>query len=279
MKNLALIFILIPVFSSSQINIKGVICNSKKEPLPFTNVISVKTQNGTSTNSLGEFFLMNLNENDTLKISNIAYYSKRVSLKTFEEKDTIFLEDEIKLLNEVLITNMKNFRVEQDLGFLNYKNNASYDLKPGGQIAVFIENKMKREGWIKEVSFKAKIQGKCKCSFRIRLMQLDLNEFTPKKDLLHENVIINSNDLTRLNKVNLSDYQIMMPKEGVAVVLEWLYSSPICDKNAYPQILGNMSIPINITWMNNRDRAWSHYQPKVPNGNYATPNIGLKVAY
>ncbi|HXR84968.1 MAG TPA: carboxypeptidase-like regulatory domain-containing protein [Hanamia sp.] len=280
MKFIFLPLISIPVFSFSQINIKGIICNSKREPLPFTNIVSIKKQNGTTTDVNGAFQLNNLNKNDSLKISNIACYSKLIPVEVLEKNDTIFLEENIKTLDEVLLTNFESLKIEEDLGFINFKNNASFDLKPGGQIAVFIENKKRRKGWIKEVSFKAKTGGKCKCDIRLRLIQPDFSGTKPGLDLLTENVIINSNDLKRTNRINLSSYKILMPKNGVFVGLEWLSSDEKCDKNEFTNILGNMAMATNLVWLNYRDKDWNHdYRPKVPNGNYMTPNIGIKVAY
>ena len=280
MKFIFFALIIIPSISFTQINIKGIICNSKRETLSFTNIVSLKKQNGAVTNTKGIFLLHNLNKDDTLKISNIAYQSKLVSVKTLEKNDTIFLTENIKTLDEVIITNVGNFKIDQDLGFLNFKTNASFDLKPGGQIAVFIENKSDRKRWIKEVSFKAKTQGKCKCGIRIRLMKPDSTEKRPFLDLLNDNVIVNSDKLKRINRINLSDYRILMPKNGVFVVLEWLYSDTECDKKSVTNILGNMAITNDLVWFNYRDKDWQHnYRPKVPNGNYMTPNIGIKVAY
>ena len=280
MKFIVFALILIPTLSFSQINIKGVVCNSKGTPLSFTNIVSVKKQNGTATDEKGKFYLENLQKIDTLKITNISYYSKLVSVETLLKNDTIFLNENTKTLDEVTINNFGNFKTEQDLGYLNFKTNASFDLKPGGQIALFIENKMKRIGWIKEVSFKSKSQGKCKCGIRIRLIQPDASRRNPDLDLLNDNVIVNSKDLKRTNRINLSDYKILMPKNGLFVVLEWLYSDNDCDKNSFPNILGNMAIATDLVWFNYRDKNWQHnYRPRVPNGNYMTPNIGLKVAY
>ena len=280
MKFIFLALIIIPFISFSQINIKGIICNSKREPLPFTNIVSLKMHNGAVTDAKGIFQLYNLNKDDTLKISNIAYHSKLLSVETFEKNDTIFLNQNIKTLNEVLINNFDNFKKEQELGFFNFRNNASFDMKSGGQIAVFIENKTGRKGWIKEVSFKAKTEGKCKCGIRIRIMKPDSTSEKPGLDLLNDNVIVNTDNLKRINRINLSDYKIIMPKNGVFVVLEWLYSDIKCDKNSFTNILGNMEIARDLVWFNYRDKDWQHYnRPKVPNGNYMTPNIGIKVAY
>lgn len=280
MKLIVFALIIIPALSYSQINIKGVVCNSKGNPLSFTNIVSLKKQNGTATDKDGVFQLENLDKNDTLKITNIAYYPKLVSVESLLKNDTILLIENTKTLDEVIITNFTKFKTEEDLGFLNFKTNASFDLKPGGQIALFIENERKRIGWIKEVSFKAKTQGKCKCGIRVRLMQSDASGIKPDLDLLNDNVIVNSSDLKRTNRINLSDYKILMPKSGVFVVLEWLYSNNDCDKNSYTNILGNMAVTTDLVWFNYRDKTWQHnFRPRVPNGNYMTPNIGVKVAY
>ena len=280
MKFIVFVLIVIPTLTFSQINIKAVVYNSKEKPLSFTNIVSVKKQNGTVTDEKGKFQLENLDKDDTLKITNIAYYSKLVSVKTLLKNDTIFLNENTKTLDEVIIPNFGGFKTEEDLGFLNFKTNASFDLKPGGQIALFIENKRKRIEWIKEVSFKAKTQGKCKCGIRVRLMQPDSSGKKPDLDLLNDNVIVNSSDLKRTNRINLSDYKILMPKNGVFVVLEWLYSNTDCDKNSFTNILSNMAVTTDLVWFNYRDKTWQHnFRPRVPNGNYMTPNIGVKVAY
>lgn len=280
MKFIVFALILIPSISFSQINVKGVVCNFKGEPLPFTNIVSLNAQNGTVTDNSGTFLLLNVNTEDTLKISNIAYHSKLVLVKSLEKNDTVFLDENVKTLNEIVIANFSNFKIIQNLGFLNLKTNASFDLKPGSQIAVFIENKVARLGWIKEVTFKAKTQGKCKCGIRIRLMAADSTNLKPTFDLMEENVIINSESLKRTNKINLQHYKILMPKKGIFVVLEWLYSEDICNKDSFTSILGNMAIDKDLVWFNFRDRNWKHnYRPRVSNGNYMTPNIGIEIAY
>ena len=110
-------------------------------PLAFTNIVSVKKQNGTSTDVKGIFHLDNFDMNDTLKITNIAYHSKLVVVKTLLKNDTIFLNESIKTLDEVTITNFNNLKTEQDLGYLNFKTNASFDLKPVDKLPCILKIK------------------------------------------------------------------------------------------------------------------------------------------
>lgn len=273
------IFIL-PCGVFSQTLVKGVICNSTKIALPFTNVVSIKKYNGTSTNEKGEFQLSNITNDDTLKITNVAFYPKLVAVKTLEKMDTIFLEDNIKELEEVVVRNFGSFKQEQTLGFLEFKNNAEFKLMPGNQMAIFIENKAKRQGWIKDISFKVKKIGSCKNSIRVRLLQLDSLGIAPSLDLLNENVIVNSNELKKTTNIDISNYKILFPSDGVFVVLEWVALDTNCDKNLFTSISANMTVPNNLVWLNFRDKLWGHNnRPRLPNGNYMTPNISIKVAY
>lgn len=268
-----------PLISFSQTNLKGIICNHDKSPLPYTNVVLLKKNKGTASNEKGEFQLNNISLDDTVRITNIAYYPKLIRASMLIKNDTIYLEDQIKELAEVTVTNFEIFRNEQDLGFLEYKHNASFELQPGNQIAVFIENKIKREGWIKVVSFRVKDKGTCKNSIRVRLLQTDPRGNEPSYDILDQNIIINFNELKKINHIDLSQFKILMPKEGVFVVLEWVLPDINCDKYSYTTIYGNMAVANNLVWLNFRDKHWSHNQPTCPNGNYCTPNVSLKVAY
>ena len=273
------IFIL-PCVAFSQTLVKGVICNSKKIALPFTNVVSIKKYNGTSTNEKGEFMLSNNTDDDTLKITNVAFYPKLVAVKTLDKIDTIFLEENIKELEEVVVRNFRSFKQEQTLGFLEYKNNAEFKLMPGNQMAIFIENKAKRQGWIKDISFNVKKSGSCKNSIRVRLLQSDSLGIAPSLDLLNENVVLNSNELKKVTHIDISNYKILFPPDGVFVVLEWVASDKKCDKNSFTSISANMAVPQNLVWLNFRDKLWGHNnRPRLPNGNYMTPNISIKIAY
>jgi len=279
MKILFYLFLIFPLISFSQTNLKGIICNHDKSPLPYTNVVLLKKNKGTASNEKGEFQLNNISLDDTVRITNIAYYPKLIRASMSIKNDTIYLEDQIKELAEVTVMNFEIFRNEQDLGFLEYKHNASFELQPGNQIAVFIENKIKREGWIKVVSFRVKDKGTCKNSIRVRLLQPDPRGNEPSYDILDQNIIINFNELKKINHIDLSQFKILMPKEGVFVVLEWVSPDINCDKYSYTTIYGNMAVANNLVWLNFRDKHWSHNQPTCPNGSYITPNVSLKVAY
>jgi hypothetical protein len=103
---------------------------------------------------------------------------------------------------------------------------------------------------------------------------------SPGFDLLDESIIIRNDKLKKNNFIDLTRYKLLMPKNGVYVLLEWLYPDTICDKNAYTSIAANLETPVNLVWLNFRDKKWGHSnRPKLPNGNFMTPNIGIEVVF
>ena len=276
MQKFALLFFL-PLFSYAQTSLKGTVCNTDKQALQYVNIVSLATNNGASTNQNGEFEITGLNKNDTLKMSEVGYEPKLMAVAALRNTDTIFLTTRIKNLNEIKI---KPFTHEQDLGFATLQDNASFNLIPGSQLALFIENRPKQEGWIKGVSFRVKAKGKCSSTMRVRLLYVDSLLANPSADMLSENVLINSADLKKSNYIDLRKYNLSFPPEGVFVVLEWVYTDTRCDKNSYTTIAANMAVATNLVWLNYRDKPWhGNKKPRMADGNYMTPDIGLKVAY
>jgi hypothetical protein len=276
--HLVLVFMLCLLPTCFSQSIKGVVCNSKKEALPFTNIALLKAGNsGTATDEQGAFELKYLSLDDSIKITNIAYQPRVMAVKSLLNHDTIFLTEAVKNLDQVMIK-PRDLK-EDDLGYLKYNHNASYALIPGSQVATFIPNK-KYTGWVNGVYFKIKSKGDCKNNIRIRLMSTDPNRLAPAADLLRENVLVDATALKANNYIDLSKYNIPMPKEGIFVVVEWVAGGVKCDKNSYTILLGNTSIDQNMVWFNAHDNQWvrSGFHP-TPNGNYMTPNVGVRVGY
>lgn len=280
MKIILILSLFLPGALFAQINIAGVITNRNKEPLPLTNIALLHKNTGTITNDKGMFTISNMLPDDTIKITNIAFASKLISAKDLINMDTIILDENIKKLPEIEIRNFLVYRNDKKLGFFNQPENGEFKLKPGNQIALYIFNRMGKEAWIKGVSFKVKNKGKCNNSIRIRIFQSDTLKGQPTTDLLSENVLITNSELKKSNYVDLTAYKVILPPEGVFVVIEWVYPDTVCDANSYSSIAACLSVPENLVWFNFRDRAWTkNFRPRLPNGNYMTPDVGLKVAY
>lgn len=280
MKCLLFFFAFIPIHSVAQLNVKAFVCNKKHEPLPLTNIVSIKTHNGTITDENGKFQIAEMNVNDTLKITNISYLPLLIPVSKITSNDTIFLLDNIKELDEIIVRNWNSYKSAIELGYFNYPNNGEFKLMPGNQIALYIDNPLKKEGIIKGVYFRLKQKGKCENSLRLRLSDISKLDLEPSLDILNENVIIANTELRSKNYIDLTKYRILMPQKGVFVILELLFPENNCQIKSYTSLSANLSVQKNLVWLNFRDKSWAHNnRPRLPNGNFITPNISLRVVY
>ena len=122
--------------------------------------------------------------------------------------------------------------------------------------------------------------GKCRNNLRIRVLSLDTLSARPLLDILNENITILNSELKTRNYIDLSKEQITMPRSGIFVVLELLYPETECDKHSYTSISATLSVEKDLVWFNYRDRKWSHNtRPRLPNGDYMTPNVSVSLGY
>jgi len=277
-----LLFILLvtPFFTFSQENIRCIVTNSSGAALPFTNIVSIQKNIGTITNEKGEFQINNFSDTDSIKITNVAFIPRVLAVKDLKPDQKIFLADSIKKLENIVIANFNKFKNSKVIGYLNYPENGEFKLLPGNQLATFIGNDFHKQAWIKGVYFKIKTFGKCRNSIRIRLLGIDTTLFEPGLDILNENITLSTDALKKTNYLDLSNYKLILPKSGVFIVIEWLYPNSDCNENTYFSIGANLKIETNLVWLNFRDRHWTHSdRPRLPNGNFMTPNVALKVGY
>lgn len=277
-----LLFLLIIIANSSfaQTSIKGKIKDIRGNALPFTNIVLLKSNNGTITNEYGEFELHNISLIDTLKITNIAFIPKLIAVNLMSNNMEIVLIDSVKKLDEVIVKNFGSYKQILNLGYSTFSNRGEFKLLPGNQIAVYINNPSNKEGWVKNISFGIKDFGKCKNSLRLRLLEVDTITFYPTNDLLLDDIILDISSLKKKNKIDLSSYKVLMPKQGIYIMLEWVSPDTDCNKNSYTSITANLETQTNIVWLNYRDKKWGHSnRPRLPNGNFMTPNFGIEVAF
>jgi TonB-linked SusC/RagA family outer membrane protein len=92
------------VQQSSQIKVNGIIRDTQNEPLIGVNVRVKGTTSGAITDLDGRFSLQ-VNKGDELEFSYVGYIAKSVKVLTDQDLD-IVLEEDTKLLNEVVVTAM-----------------------------------------------------------------------------------------------------------------------------------------------------------------------------
>lgn len=229
MKFFFLLFFSVVSVSAQEILIDGTIYNAKtQEPIPYVNVSFLNTLKGASTDEKGYFFV------DV----PTSFLEKKVHLSSLGFKDTIvdvkkivadkkfgMVEESFELDEVVVAKSLGDSYVLNPIG--------SYDLKSGFSssstpwvLATYYPNIGASKKYVNKVTvFFQKNEGfKRRASkFRIRVYDVDPVTKKPTKDLLHKSIILETFAENDFVSIDLSAFNIKMPKQGLYIGLEWLF--------------------------------------------------------
>jgi hypothetical protein len=209
---------------SATAQIKGVVRDSiTKEPIAYVALVYEKTLIGTNTNEKGEFELPKNNAKTI--ISCLGYQSDTLQLS---DNNEIFLTPKTHEIEEVVLRNRKNTSQiivgeyhDSEIGFSN-----------GGasQIwAKFIKNyeEINKHPFINKIQFTSKSKVK---NAKVKLRFFSVNNLgNADSDLIFDEIIVTVKKGTHKNNVNLENYNITIPKEGIFIGFENL----IIEENKY----------------------------------------------
>ncbi|MBT8234744.1 MAG: carboxypeptidase-like regulatory domain-containing protein [Bacteroidia bacterium] len=215
--------------NAQSIRVEGHVLDAiTKEPIPYVNLSFLNTLKGTSTDEAGHFFIdisEVLLEKD-VHISSLGYEEKVLKGKILSETKNIYLEEESFELDEVVLS-----EIWGDSEVLNPIS--SYSLTSGFSssstpwvLALYFPNLGAKQKVIEKVMvFFQQQSGKLKSEskFRLRVYDIDMDTGAPGEDVLRENVILNTQEGDTHVSVDLSEYKIIVPRDGVYIGLEWLF--------------------------------------------------------
>ena len=222
-KIIILLLIIIHFFSFGQI--KGIVVDYKtKKTIPYVNIWIQNTIYGTSSNKNG-YFEIEKEKNKTNYIIFSAVGYNEVKIKSTLLPDTIFLKHQITEIPEIIISANK-VKKEQIIGKLKHQF-PSYRIGSGSGknpyiSAIFIPYKeeYKETPFLKSIEFltHSNINN---AKFNIRFYLADKNN-KPNQYLVNKNIIGIAKRGARKTKIDLSPYNIIFPKEGLYIAIEWL---------------------------------------------------------
>lgn len=269
------------------------------EPLPYATVEIFDLKTGTITDKDGKFTLQlasdDFNPDNTIRFSYVGYEPAAMTIQNFMESAKIIslhenpvILDEIKVIPgkySTMIVGVEDMQPQS----LQYANVFS------GNKGNFIGNRKKKPGWIKSVSYYIQDDGYPTTPFRVRIYGVDEHN-KPGKDILNKNVIVSAKRPGWL-KVDLSEYNIPFPEEGLFVMMEWINSGDkfyfekevrVKGKNGEPEMvkrkyygqsLGTVSKKGGvIMWGNSLGNEWIPYDFSYK-GNYVNAMINAEVIY
>jgi len=223
-------FLLLPFLVFSQQHVaKGVVLDKvTNEPIPYVNISILESRVGTSSDDDGSFSLEIKKEdiNKVVRLSSLGYESSKITVSLFLKSEKIFLKPRTEVLEEVIITN----KFEEKTNVINKIEDSdlcygygSLAESPWIMALYFPYNEdYKETEFLKSVKFHFGNFKNKKAKFRLRLFTIGKDSL-PDKDILKENVIVELKKKQKEAVVDISDYDILFPREGFYVAFEWLY--------------------------------------------------------
>lgn len=276
------------IHSASNINqriwIEARVCAvGSYEPVSYAAAELKRYKKATIANSDGQFRLEldAKNMDDTIILSSLNYNQALIPLRNLLEKGqhTIFLTPKVYSLPIIEVKN--NLGSTEELGNHKwFRRGSLYIDTHGQQTALFIKNEKQVTGRILKVSYYLSSRGNTNAPFRVRIYESDSTNGKPGKDLLPEILVVKPNQGKGWFTVNVSRYNLKVPKHGFFVAMEGIFpddydvyyqgtefkaktddnefdSDEFTDTNLqYGQQLGYTHASTNNTWHYAIDRTW-----------------------
>ncbi|WP_439879688.1 carboxypeptidase-like regulatory domain-containing protein [Pontibacter sp. MBLB2868] len=201
------------------LRLQGIIsAHSTHEGLPYASIGVQHTATGTSADLQGSFKLQAL-LTDTLVISAVGF--KTAYIAVAELKPAIYLQSDTTALAEVVVRAKKR-RMSARVG--NLKSETFLSLGGANQYAMLLLPPSPIGGVLDEAFFAlqpdTRKHGRWRTALRVRVYANKVGK--PGLDLLPENVIVSVDKTTKKLVVDLSQYGISVPREGVFLGLDLL---------------------------------------------------------
>lgn len=240
MKNFLLLFILYSTFSKSQ-NIFSLKSSDDGLPIKYAHIFA-NNKIISSSDSLGNFIINKNHLNSIIKITALGY--KTLDSVKLNNSLTVFMEVEPIVLNEIVVNN-KNKKLKHKLGKLKSGDIGivcTLENNTISQVAKFFENKFEY------ITFLDKIRLKAFCSDKDRLISILVYSVgvdgNPEKILNGESIICNLKKGHNTYEVNLNQFNIDFPENGVFIVLSYIF----IEQNKC---------------FRNKDKSWYFYEPSI----------------
>lgn len=230
------LFLLFPLFVLSQEQTaKGLILDKEtNEPIPYVNILILESEIGTSSVEDGSYSLtiQDDNLNKVVKLSALGYKSSKIPVALFLNAGEVFLEPLVEQLDEVIvykkfeeefleINPIKKKEVVGGLGGMKehphiYALHLPYDTLYSNteyisKVKIFL-NKTSLLGGSKSMASK----------FRLRIFTIGTDSL-PESDLISKNIIVETSKKQREIEIDLSEFNLVFPEQGIFVGVEWLH--------------------------------------------------------
>jgi hypothetical protein len=210
-----LFFFLLTISTVAQV--KGVVKDSLSgQPISYVN-IWVENENIATTSEEDGTFSIPVNGNKNLIFSALGYEKKTVKAS---ESAAVFLNSKAFDLEEVVISNSINTK-QTVIGVTENTIAQAFDNGPRMDVKYFpYKPSYQKTKYIKKVTLytDSRIED---ATIKLRFFKVDANGY-PGEEMLKKTLIVSVKNGTKNNKIDLSDYNLVIPKNGLFVGFEKL---------------------------------------------------------
>lgn len=214
------LFFFIPFCTLAFAQREGVVVNEKKEPLAYANIWNTDASAGATSDEKGYFVVEKALPEDVFVVHAAGYQTQTVPAPT---ADTIIMQPQAQEPKGLLVLPEKT--LHHTVGDAHYEN---LYFNPGNLPWIYARF-FASTPEIKQLPYldKAIVYTRSllnQATFRLRIYRPDHNG-CPGEDLLLEPLIVTVKRGNKKNLIELLDYNIKMPKEGVFIAVEWLLTA------------------------------------------------------
>lgn len=197
--------------------LKGIVVDEQNNPIPFVNIWVEGENVGTSTEENGTFILHTNNENNNLIFNALGYEKKTILAKDCKK---VILKESLIELKEVFISK----RLETKRKEIGKNNNQIFEAFPNGpkvdcKFFPFLEE-YKKTPYIKQVTLLTDSK-RDDASIKVYFYSVG-DDGLPSTNLLKKENIVYFKKGVYKHKFDVSEYHLVMPKNGIFVVFEKL---------------------------------------------------------
>jgi hypothetical protein len=205
--------------------IEGRILDKKTQlPLQYSVLADYSGVYGYYSDSNGRYTLYYNSLLDSIRISNLGYQTSIIRISELIKNPEVLLEPIEKITENVDNLSNKIKGREYEVGHFSVNPSSSQVIiYLQNTWAVFISNSHKNKNSIIKSMNLNYIFGINNVPVKIRILNVR-PDGTPGEDLLNQNVIflVPKDIQKRTAKINVSEYNISLPKFGVFLVFEWI---------------------------------------------------------
>lgn len=223
-KSIFLFFLISIQVVGQQTFFKGKLLDAKtKGPVVYANISFLETTKGISTTEEGTFamYIDKKYMNGKIHVSCLNYKDTIVYAKDLHTT-ILYLQPKLNELEEVVLHKKVNRTYIQDKVKRNVHGVHSVGMR---MLAKYFPNERKNKccNYISKVNIYFSKRHNKKSKFRVRIFSRDEKTGLPKDDLLQVNLPVTIKEKQVKVAVDVSSYDIEMPKNGVFIAFEKLF--------------------------------------------------------